>query len=312
MPVQQAVFWHACHVTNSKSRAYFGDRTDIIEYTPQDPDAIVFATAAWDSLGPGGVYVDDLPSIYWDPGPRCWCVYNASGNAMQIGSAFNVLYTHGDPNAFVVKTRVSDATVTNRHVTYISHELTDHNPDALLLVNACLNPRGIDAGRQYHPIGVWYDPARSKWAIFNQDMHPMEDDLAFNVKAFSRTGPSFDDHAGFVHIAQPSNSWSNFSYLTHEACNGNPGCLVFATPVWESTDTPGPTGGVFFPSYYGVRYAPSLGRWVVFNQAGAFSQYAQQGTVETITLVNKNATLLPERNAIPPMAAFHVLVVNPT
>ncbi|QIS14453.1 DUF7452 domain-containing protein [Nocardia arthritidis] len=312
MPVQQAVFWHSRHVTNPRSRSYYGDRTDIIEYAPQDPDAVVFATAAWDSHGPGGLYVDDLPSIFWDSGPRCWCVYNASGNQMEIGSAFNVLYTLGDPNAFVVKTRTSDPAVTNRNVTYIDHDLTDHNPDALLLVNACLNPGATGVTRQYHPIGVWYDPVRSKWAIFNQDMHPMEDNLAFNVKVFSRTGPSFGSYAGFVHIAQPINSWSNFSYLTHEYCDGYPDRLVFVTPVWESADAPGPTGGVFFPSYYGVRYAPSLGKWVVFNQAGAFSQYVQQGTVETITLVNKNSNLLPERNAIPPMAAFHVLVVNPT
>ncbi len=309
----QVTTWKAFHVTNAQSRAYWGDRTDILEYQPQDPNAMVFATAGWDSRGPGGVYVDDLPSVFWDGGPRCWCVYTGSGSIMNIGTAFNVFYTLNNPNAFIVKSQISDPTITTRHYTYINNALTNNNPDALLMVSANLTPGGVgNVNRQEHPIGVWYDPLAGKWAIFNQDMHLMEDNLAFNVLVGPRAVPPYDSYAGLVHIAQPSVSWGNYSWVTHDYCDGDPSKLLLVTPVWESEENPGPTGGVFFPCYYGVRYAQSLGKWVIYNQAGAFSQYVVPGSTDAITLPNKYPNLIPDDNGIPSMAAFHVLIVDPT
>ncbi|MBA2694237.1 MAG: serine/threonine protein kinase [Rubrobacter sp.] len=65
--------------------------------------------------------------------------------------------------------------------TYLDDPLVNGEPDALLLATQNWNP-GEDSGTYNgHPVGVWYDPGRGQWAIFNQDRAEMPEDAAFNV-----------------------------------------------------------------------------------------------------------------------------------
>ena len=65
--------------------------------------------------------------------------------------------------------------------TYLDDPLADGNPSAVLHVTQNWNPGSTDGVYNDHPVGVWYDAAREKWAIFNQDRAPIPDGAAFNV-----------------------------------------------------------------------------------------------------------------------------------
>jgi hypothetical protein len=65
--------------------------------------------------------------------------------------------------------------------TYLHSPLTDGNPNAVLVVTQNWNPGGGSGKYNDHPIGVWYNPNRSKWAVFNQDRAAMPVGADFNV-----------------------------------------------------------------------------------------------------------------------------------
>jgi hypothetical protein len=65
--------------------------------------------------------------------------------------------------------------------TYLHNPLTDGNPNVVLVVTPNWNPGGGSGRYDDHPIGVWYDRNRSKWAIFNQDRAAMPVGADFNV-----------------------------------------------------------------------------------------------------------------------------------
>ncbi len=70
---------------------------------------------------------------------------------------------------------------TSENSTYLDDPLADGNPSAVLHVTQNWNPGGGDGVYNDHPVGVWYDAAREKWAIFNQDRAPIPDGAAFDV-----------------------------------------------------------------------------------------------------------------------------------
>jgi hypothetical protein len=65
--------------------------------------------------------------------------------------------------------------------TYLDNPLTNGNPDAILYVTQSWNPGGGGGTYNNHPIGVWYDAGRHRWAIFNQDRKAIPEGAAFNV-----------------------------------------------------------------------------------------------------------------------------------
>ncbi len=65
--------------------------------------------------------------------------------------------------------------------TYLDHPLINGNPDAILYVTQNWNPGGGGGTYNNHPVGVWYDAGRKRWAIFNQDRAQMPNRAAFNV-----------------------------------------------------------------------------------------------------------------------------------
>ncbi len=67
--------------------------------------------------------------------------------------------------------------------TAIDHPWTNGNPEAIVLVTPSWRPRGVHKGTyNAHPIGVWFEPNRQRWAIFNQDRAPMPEGVVFNVE----------------------------------------------------------------------------------------------------------------------------------
>jgi hypothetical protein len=70
---------------------------------------------------------------------------------------------------------------TSANSTYLHSSLTEGNPNAVLVVTQNWNPGGSSGKYNDHPIGVWYNTKRSKWAIFNQDRAAMPVGADFNV-----------------------------------------------------------------------------------------------------------------------------------
>ena len=69
--------------------------------------------------------------------------------------------------------------------TYIDNRRINGKPDAVLSVTQSWNPGGGDGTYNNHPVGVWYDRSRGRWAIFNQDRASMPKGAAFNVVILS-------------------------------------------------------------------------------------------------------------------------------
>jgi hypothetical protein len=65
--------------------------------------------------------------------------------------------------------------------TYLNNRLINGNPDVILSVTQNWNPQAGSGRYNDHSVGVWYDPGRKRWAIFNQDRAPMPERAAFNV-----------------------------------------------------------------------------------------------------------------------------------
>jgi hypothetical protein len=64
---------------------------------------------------------------------------------------------------------------------YIDNPYSNNDPTAIVLVTHNWNALGNPGHYNNHPVGVFYDSAVHKWAIFNEDLAQMEAGLYFNV-----------------------------------------------------------------------------------------------------------------------------------
>jgi hypothetical protein len=86
------------------------------------------------------------------------------------GSAFDAVFIH----------RATPENI-SQNSTYLDNPLTNDDPNIVLYVTQNWNPGGGAGTYNAHPIGVWYDDSRQRWAVFNQDRETMPDGAAFNV-----------------------------------------------------------------------------------------------------------------------------------
>ena len=142
--------------------------------------------------------------------------------------------------------------------TYLAHPRIDGDPDAVVL--AVPSPgRGEQAGAAYgHNIGVWYEPAKERWAIFNQDLTAVPAGSAFEVVV-----PPAD--RGFVHRAALLNTVGNATYLDDPLLNGERGAEVSVAQNWN----PGGGAGVYNDHPVGVLYDEDVAKWFVYNEDDA-------------------------------------------
>ena len=134
--------------------------------------------------------------------------------------------------------------------TYLAHPRIDSDPGAVVLAE----PSG-PYGRN---IGVWYEPERRRWAVFNQDLAAVPAGASFEV-----TIPPAGE--GLVHRAAPPNTVGNATYVDDPLLNGEPGAEVSVTQNWN----PGGGNGVYNDRPVGALYDGDVGRWLVYNEDGA-------------------------------------------
>lgn len=140
--------------------------------------------------------------------------------------------------------------------TYVDDPLTNGNPEALLHVTRARGPS--NAADYAHHIGAWYDGSRGRWAIFNQNLAPMEEGSTFEVVIL-------EDTEGFVHRAEPANTVGHRTYLdnplTNDDPNGDPDTARSVTQNWN----PGGGEGVYNDHPVGLFYDKNVEQWAVFN-----------------------------------------------
>lgn len=92
------------------------------------------------------------------------------GATAPSGTAFDAAFIHHATSENI-----------SQNSTYLDNPLTNDNPNVVLYVTQNWNPGGGGGTYNNHPIGVWYNPDRQRWAIFNQDREAMPEGAAFNV-----------------------------------------------------------------------------------------------------------------------------------
>jgi hypothetical protein len=75
--------------------------------------------------------------------------------------------------------------------TYLDIPAANGNPEAVISATQNWNPGEESGTYNDHPIGVWYDSGRERWAIFNQDRAEMPEGASFNLLVWS--APSRDE-----------------------------------------------------------------------------------------------------------------------
>jgi len=140
--------------------------------------------------------------------------------------------------------------------TYLSDPAANGDPNAVVLVTATLDQE--DRTYDDRNIGVWYEPEKQKWAIFNQDRAAIPPGTTFNVVVLRSPEDA-------VHRAAPANTVAYSTYLDHPTANGNPDAVLVVTPNWN----PGGGVGIYNDHPVGVRYDPDRRRWAVFNRDNA-------------------------------------------
>jgi hypothetical protein len=142
--------------------------------------------------------------------------------------------------------------------TYISDPSIDGDPSAVVLASPTSGRASGGATSYEHNIGVWYDAAARRWAIFNQDRTAVPADAAFEVIVPQAS-------AGFVHHAKRSNTAGHYTYVDNRLTNGRPDAVLSVAQNWN----PGGGRGVYNNHPVGTQYDAALGQWAVYNRDGA-------------------------------------------
>lgn len=150
--------------------------------------------------------------------------------------------------------------------TYVDNPRTNGTPDAVLLVKSS---KSGDTDDYAHSIGVWYAAGIERWAIFNQDIVPMQEGAAFEViiaeESSGGSGAAGGYHSVFVHQATTANIVGSVTYIDDPSVNGNPDAALSITPNWN----PGGRGGTYDDHPVGVSYDPDSESWMILNEDNA-------------------------------------------
>lgn len=152
------------------------------------------------------------------------------------------------------------ATDENSHgdYTYISDPSIDGDPHAVVVAAPTQDQVGTGASTYEHNVGVWYEPVRKRWAIFNQDRAPVQVGSTFKVVIPRKS-------LRFIHHANALNTAGNYTYLDDPLINHRPNAVFAVTQNWN----PGGGPGVYNDHPVGTQYDEKLGKWAVYNEDGA-------------------------------------------
>ena len=141
--------------------------------------------------------------------------------------------------------------------TYISDPSINGHPNAIVFASPIADQK-VEGAAYDHNIGVWYEGAAQKWAIFNQDRAAVPVGASFEVVIPQAS-------AEFVHQADLLNTAGNYTYLDDRLTNGNPDASLSVTQNWN----PGGGRGVYNNHPVATLYDAKVKKWAVYNRDGA-------------------------------------------
>ena len=142
--------------------------------------------------------------------------------------------------------------------TYINNPATNGHRHVLIFVTPNFNPNNTAGGRfNNHPIGVWYDTSRNRWAIFNEDSGNMQLNRAFNVLVVPRA-----TRQAFQVTASSLNTNGDSLFMNRALINGHDRVLLQVTQLWNRTGSI----GTYNQHNIGVWFDDP--EWAIFNEDG--------------------------------------------
>lgn len=265
-PAQAAEKAHSAAVTVTShfvwtptSDSLLGDSTVISNgATNAEPHDLLFITP---NVTPGGISpcpcISDTQrpfGVWYDSGQSKWAIFNEDGTTMNIIRSFNVLVVPRASQAVFVVKATSANTSGNR--TLINSPLTNGKPSAVLQITQDFNPGNSGGTFNDHQVGVRYEPAQKKWAIFNEDGAAMVRGAAFDVLVGQV--PSNGGATSVLKVTS-SNRTGHLVHLSNKNTTGNPNNVIFVT----QNVNPGGKGSASDPDPTDVGYVGS--REVVLN-----------------------------------------------
>ena len=251
-----AVYTHIATTANSA-----GNWTDLDNKASNNhPNAVVIVTPN-QSAGVKGVVDTHAVGVWYDVMAGKWAIFNEDGTAIPHGAAFNIFAvpTASQPKGLQSVAITFTVTTANSKGNWADLDNINTNNTANVFINVTPNWSGSPLAFDKHPVGVWYDGAANKWAVFNEgSMDAIPVGTTFNLLIDTPVVSGV-----FLHKITSANTSGNSTTLDNSATNNNANVLVFATPNYSAVDVL----GTYDDHVLGVSY--SNGKWSIVNVDGA-------------------------------------------
>jgi hypothetical protein len=237
-----------------------GDSTFINNFATNDlPGAILFITPNWDAGGVCGCIYDSSPvGVFYDTGNGQWAIFNENLSAMPAGASFNVLVVPAVSSSVFVQT--ATAGNSGGDSTFLNSSRTNGLPATRLMVTQVWDPGGSGGIYNNHAVGVWYDSANGRWAIFQEDKANMTTGASFNVMVGTKKSGG---GTSALQTATTANTGGDTTFISNAKTTGNPNAVVFETPNW---DAGGFCGCVYDSPPTGIWWSDTASEAAVFNE----------------------------------------------
>ncbi len=196
--------------------------------------------------------------VGWDDSKNAWLIKNSWGegwgdkgfayidyNTNNIGLWAAWVEAWRAPAQGSIYQHTATALNISGNSTYLNHPYLNNNPNAKVYVT-----QRWEGVYNNNALGVWYNTANHKWAVFNQSLAAIPNGARFNVVL----------GGGTTHEATNTNTTNNFTKIDYAPANGQSNALLFTTANWN----PAGTSGTYNNNNLGMWY--SGGAWYVYNQ----------------------------------------------
>jgi len=239
IPTKHASFLHTATLGNTTLDRTALDNPDLND----NPYPLIYVTHNWNPpVSNNQIYNDHPLGVAYLGG--AWYIVNVDGAPMPVGATFNVYYTWGRGNSFLVS---ATATNSSGASTTLNNPLLNGQPNAIPIISANLSPAGL-TGAIYTPtVGVRYYAPLSQWQVFNSGP-------TFNItQTYNVLIPSLATSFVVTASAPVNNYFDLDSLLT----NNQPNVRVFVS----ARDNSGLNS-----HNVGVFYNTNTSRWAIFNE----------------------------------------------
>lgn len=238
-------FTHQCRDTNQFMNYTFmyhpllnGDSTAMAIITPHSIS--------------GGVEENFHTGLWYNNNLKRWTIYNEAGSSdtVNLYNGFNVFIPGSGSTVFKHTATVSNVFLTH---TIIDNPATNGKPNALLYLS---HNWGVSGGVYNNKaVGVFYDDAKQKWGIFNENLTAFPVGAVYNVFVVESSNAN-----AFIHTTGPTPAFNNYLTLLNETQIPSDATLF----ITHNLSPYGVTNNVYNTSPVGV--AQKSFDWLITNR----------------------------------------------